>query len=46
MKNYVAKFNGKILVTFTAYSKQLAQAAAQRYARDWSLHLDTVREAA
>jgi len=45
MKNYVAKFNGQILVTFTTYSKQLALAAAQRYARDHVLHLDTVKAA-
>ena len=45
MRNYIAQFNGKILVTFTAFSKQLAQAAAQRYARDNVLHLDTVKAA-
>ncbi len=46
MRNYIARFNGQILVTFTAFSKQLAQAAAQRYARDNVLHLDTIKEAA
>jgi hypothetical protein len=46
MRDYIAKFNGKILVTFTAYSKQLAHAAAHRYARDNVLHLDTVKAAA
>jgi len=46
MRNYIAQFNGQILVTFTAFSKQLAQAAAQRYARDNALHLDAVKAAA
>jgi len=46
MRDYIAQFNGKTLVTFTAFSKQLAQAAAQRYARDNVLHLDTVEVAA
>ncbi len=46
MKKYIAKFNGQTLVNFTAYSIELAKAAAQRYARDFSLHLDTVKEAA
>ncbi len=46
MRNYIARFNGQTLVTITAYSIELAKAAAQRYARDNSLHLDTVKEAA
>ncbi len=46
MRDYIAQFNGQILVTFTAFSKQLAQAAAQRYARDYVLHLDAVEVAA
>lgn len=45
MRDYIAQFNGQILVTFTAFSKQLAQAAAQRYARDNVLHLDAVKAA-
>lgn len=45
MKDYIAQFNGQILVTFTAFSEQLAQAAAQRYARDFALHLDVVHPA-
>ncbi len=46
MRTYIAKFNDQILVTFTAYSIEAAKAAAQRYARDFVLHLDTVKEAA
>ena len=46
MRDYIAQFNGQILVTFTAFSVELAKAAAQRYARDNVLHLDTVKEAA
>lgn len=45
MRDYIAKFNDKILVTFAAYSEQLAHAAAHRYARDNALHLDTVKAA-
>jgi hypothetical protein len=45
MRDYIAQFNGRILVTFTAFSKQLAQASAQRYARDNALHLDAVKAA-
>lgn len=45
MKDYVAQFNGRILVIFTATTEKLAQAAAQRYARDFVLRLDSVREA-
>ena len=45
MRDYIAKFNGQTLVTFTAFSVELAKAAAQRYARDNVLHLDTVKAA-
>ena len=51
MREYRALFShyyGKVSahwVTFTAYSPQLATAAAQRHARDFSLHLDAVKEA-
>ncbi len=45
MRKYIAKFNGQTLVTFTAYSLESAKAAAQRYARDFVLHLDTVKAA-
>lgn len=52
MKEYRALFShvyGKVSahwVTFSAYNIELAKAAAQRYARDFSLHLDAVKEAA
>ncbi len=46
MRKYIAKFNGQILVTFTTYNIENAKALAQRYARDFVLHLDTVKEAA
>lgn len=46
MRDYIAIFNTNArtatVVRFHAFSKQLAQAAAQRYARDFSLHLDAV----
>lgn len=49
MRDYIAIFSTKTrtatIVRFHAYSKQLAQAAAQRYARDFSLHLDAVTSA-
>ena len=46
MRKYLAKFNGQTLVTFTAFSVELAKAAAHRYARDNVLHLKTAKEAA
>lgn len=52
MKEYKALFShyyGKVSahwVTFNAYNIELAKAAAQRHARNFSLHLDTVKEAA
>lgn len=46
MRDYIAKFNGQTLVTFTAYSIELAKAAAQRYAREHALHLDAVEAVA
>ncbi len=45
MRDYIAQFNGQILVTITAYSVELAKAAAQRYAREHALHLDAVKAA-
>lgn len=39
-------YRGLIEVNFTTYNSQLAKAAAQRYARDNVLHLDTVEVAA
>jgi len=52
MKEYKALFShvyGKVAahwVTFESYNLQFAKAAAQRHARDFGLHLDTVKEAA
>ena len=52
MKEYKALFShyyGKVSahwVTFSAYNIESAKASAQRYARDFSLHLDAVKEAA
>ena len=49
MRDYIAIFTTKTrtatTVRFHAFSKQLAQAAAQRYARDFALHLDAVTSA-
>lgn len=46
MRDYIAIFTTKtraaIVVRFHTFSEQLAQAAAQRYARDFVLHLETV----
>lgn len=48
MKDYIAIFTSKtqglIAVQFESFSQQLAQAAAQRYARDFVLHLDAVNQ--
>lgn len=49
MRDYIAIFNSKtravIIVRFESFSQQLAQASAQRYARDFVLHLDAVTPA-
>lgn len=46
MKNYIAIFSSKaratIVIRFESFSRQHAQVAAQRYARDFVLHLDAV----
>ena len=50
MKTYTAIYNSKsrapVVVQFSTFSKELANAAAHRYARDNVLSLDTVKEAA
>ena len=50
MKTYTAIYNSKspkpIIVQFATFSKELANAAAHRYARDNVLSLDTVKAAA
>jgi hypothetical protein len=49
MRDYIAIFSTKkraaIAIRFYSFSRQHAQAAAQRYARDFVLHLDEVHPA-
>ena len=49
MKDYIAIFTSKtrglIAIQFESFSPQHAQATAQRYARDFVLHLDEVHPA-